>query len=324
MNEKELFNAVGELDPSLIEEAGRMKRRPRFIYAAAAAAALIICAAAAVTGLKNRAAVAPETAVFYAVDGKLYRSAAQTTAFAARLMPASCTGGARTEAKQEEQGAAHGEEAEAHAAAPAEAPEAAAKDEREIRLDKVEEGVYAVMNEEGETYLVKVENGVAESGLAGGLINIVCASGEGASQIGQVQIILRELDYIHSQEQIVISPIRFRELASSFKDWGGKASLRVGNKPVIMGEGIGETASALCESSSISRHEAARICIEKGVVSGEEALDEINTVLLVFSDGNGLCFAVNYCPEAGIFVSGGSFWFRVSEQAERLLAQYLD
>ena len=100
MNEKDIFSAMGGIDPQLIEENAGVKRARRRPGAAAVIAAclalLLLAGTMAYLGAAERASDMP---LFYAVDGRLYRRATDAAAIMLGLLPASCGKGEKGEAQ---------------------------------------------------------------------------------------------------------------------------------------------------------------------------------------------------------------------------------
>ena len=90
-DENKLFDAMGEVDPSLVAEfqdSGRVKRRARLIPAIAACLVILIAAGAAayLGGARTRS----QMPMFYSVDGRLYKRATDGAAILLSMLPSSC------------------------------------------------------------------------------------------------------------------------------------------------------------------------------------------------------------------------------------------
>lgn len=90
-DENKLFDAMGEVDPSLVAEfqdSGRVKRRARLIPAIAACLVILMAAGAAayLGGARTRS----QMPMFYSVDGRLYKRATDGAAILLSMLPSSC------------------------------------------------------------------------------------------------------------------------------------------------------------------------------------------------------------------------------------------
>ena len=300
-DENKLFDAMGEVDPSLVAEfqdSGRVKRRARLIPAIAACLVILMAAGAAayLGGARTRS----QMPMFYSVDGRLYKRATDGAAILLSMLPSSCGEEKTGEIKPVE----ITQQAEA---AKTQAPDITQDPDCSPEPTEEPDGTAVTVDFNGQTVSFTVISGTVVWGGSGGDILI----GLGTAY--------RSCKYREIINSVGIGPTSPVKSASLYADGEEKASGEEGEKIVKILERAESVYGAYFFEKILGSYS-----IQLGDI--EAALEKVESVELELKLKVGAVdrsFEMTYWPDYGLF-KDGELYFELTPDDMEALNEMLD
>ena len=307
----DMIEALSDLPLGTIEEARAIRRRRHgFLYAAATILVLLSIGSALMLG-PGRAMIVDETPAFLAIDGKLYKRAGDLTALISKLLPDSCGQRASVEP---------GSTAEAVSVTRTKLPVVEADPSAlptEQSPGSVSISIIAYASSEDSVVFVGDDFSFAvpsDSDFgAGAIVSFYICAEDGEIASVSAEASSEELRDVHLSDLLPGF-----DTDKGLTVWAGERALH--------GEEASRLLDAMKEAESVSRRDFLRM--ERGDASAGNYQSDLVIVIsdnyaykkqLIFRDGRGTAFSVEYYPASGCVSAMGSWWFRLSDEAAELL-----